>query len=224
MQFNEDDLKEMVLRLGHEIRNPLSTIKSGVQLMQHLLKPVGEIADYFNDILEQVTRIDRTLTDMQRFVRLDVQPPVALPVRFAISRVIDAQRQAARNQNITLVVNGGPPDLAVVIDPNQLAAAITEVLDNAIRFSPRGSSIVVSWQQLVDGQVSIEIEDEGGGISPENEAKILRPFFSTSTKGTGLGLNIVDRICRLYGGRLSWRNRQPRGSCFSIVLPRSDHP
>lgn len=218
-RFTEADLKEMVLRLAHEIRNPLATIKSGVQLVQHLLKPQGEIEEYLHTVLDAVSRIDRTVTDMQRFVRLDTQTAEVIRVARGVEEVAAAVSRSAQAAGVSLRIAGGPSGISVLMDPAQMRACLSELLENAIRFSSRGTTVTLSWQSKEDQCVVIHVDDEGSGITAENEQRILRPFFSTSTKGTGLGLNIADRICRLYGGGLTWQNRTPRGARFSITLP-----
>jgi len=218
-RFTEDDLKEMVLRLAHEIRNPLATIKSGVQLVQHLLKPQGEIEEYLHTVLDAVARIDRTVTDMQRFVRLDAQTADVIRIARGVEEAVAAAGRESQAAGVSLRIAGGPSGLSVMMDPVQMRVCLSELLVNAIRFSPRGTTVTLSWQTKDDRCVVIHVDDEGPGVTAENEQRILRPFFSTSTKGTGLGLNIADRICRLYGGELTWQNRVPRGARFSISLP-----
>jgi signal transduction histidine kinase len=218
-RFTEDDLREMVLRLAHEIRNPLATIKSGVQLVEHLIKPQGEIADYLHSVVAEVARIDRTVNDMQRFVRLDLHTAVALPIQDEIRKVVGTMARLARENGITVEVRAGARAPKVMMDPVQFQDAVSELLENAIRFSPAGSRVIISWKDGPNDMVIIQFEDQGPGVSRANEAKIMRPFFSTSTKGTGLGLNIVNRICQIYGGRLEWKNLCPCGSRFSFIIP-----
>ena len=215
--LSEDDIREMVLRLAHEIRNPLATIKSAVQLIQRLTKPEGEIEEYFASALAQVARIDLTVQDMQRFVRLTQAPPQPVQLTKAAAIAAEAHRHQATRGGTELVVAGGPA-MAVLIDPGHLHLALDELLANAIRFSPPGSPVTVSWAASDRGEVSLNVDDEGPGIPPENSGRILKPFFSTSTQATGLGLNIVEKICVLAGGRFEWRNLAGHGCRFSIVL------
>ncbi len=96
--------------------------------------------------------------------------------------------------------------------------ALGELLANAIRFSPAGAEITVSWQ-TAQGAIEVSVEDEGPGVDDRLSERLTRPFFSTSTQGTGLGLNIVSKICRLAGGELVWQNRPERGCRFTMKLP-----
>jgi signal transduction histidine kinase len=116
------------------------------------------------------------------------------------------------------VTLAGGPRVHGLIDPGNLTMALGELLANAIRFTPAGADITVSWQ-AAQGAVEVHVEDEGPGVDAGLSERLTRPFFSTSTQGTGLGLNIVSKICRLAGGELSWQNRPERGCRFTLRLP-----
>jgi len=106
-----------------------------------------------------------------------------------------------------------------MIDPKLLTLVLTGILDNAIRFSPTGSRVSASWHRTGKKLVSIDVDDQGPGIIPEVTPHIFRLFYSTSTQGRGLGLNVVNRICQLAGGRLEWETR-PEGGCrFTMTFP-----
>jgi signal transduction histidine kinase len=208
----------MVLRLAHEIRNPLATIKSAAQLIEHLQSPEGEIAEFFASIHTEITRIDSVVRDMQRFVRLDTHTAARVDLEQAVesaTQVDDAVPEASRSR---LRIVGGPPT-TVVIDPQQLEAALAELISNALRFSADMTTVDVRWSHE-DGRVVIEIEDHGQGIAETHRERVLRPFYSTSTQGTGLGLNIVTRTARLAGGELRLSSTTGRGTIATLVLPR----
>ncbi|MEW6365616.1 MAG: HAMP domain-containing sensor histidine kinase [Acidobacteriota bacterium] len=215
-EFTADDLGEMVLRLAHEIRNPLATIKSGAQLVQHLIKPQGEILDYVTSILAAVARIDGAVRDMQRFVKIEPLRPSSLDISEVVATGLRCVLHEARGGNVSLVLVSGEP-VRVTCNREHLRTVVEELLSNAIRFSPPGSTVMVSWQAQDNG-VLLHVDDEGPGIPAENASRILRPFFSTSTQGTGLGLTIVAKICRLCGASIEWRNLAGKGCRFTIRL------
>ena len=221
--FTEDDLRQMVLRLAHEIRNPLATIQSAVQLLEHRHQPDDELLEFYDSIYTEITRIDSVLRDMQRFVRLDTEMATLVQLGQAVAMAVETERSRSQTRAHDIRVVEGPP-IAVLIDARQLEAALGDLLDNALRYSPDGSPVHISWRLLDDDVVAIDFSDRGPGVAEENREEILRPFFSASTQGTGLGLNIVMRAASLAGGRLEWANREGGGARFSLLLPTIPEP
>lgn len=217
--FTEDDLREMVLRLAHEIRNPLATIKSAAQLLEHLQPPDDELADYYTSIYAEVTRIDSVIRDLQRYARLDVQTARAVSVDDVVATAVDGVTASDRAAVGRVEVVGGPAT-QVLIDPTQLEIALAEILKNALRLSEDAAPVGVSWEHRDHSLVAIAVDDSGPGVSDKVREKMFRPFFSTSTQGTGLGLNIVAKTCELAGGSLTFENLQPTGARFTLVIPR----
>ncbi len=217
LSLGQDDLREMVLRLAHEIRNPLAVIKSGVQLVQRVNRPEGDVGSCLSSILDQVERIDGTLRQVQRFVRLSAGRAVPVSVPDAVLEATRRRAGEVTSAGLEIVRVEGPTCCALV-DPANLGVALDELLSNAIRFSPRGSSISLAWEASAQG-VAIHVDDQGPGISADVEGQLGRLFFSTSTHGAGLGLAIASRACELAQGALSWSNRAGGGSRFTVTLP-----
>ncbi len=218
--FTEEDLREMVLRLAHEIRNPLAAIKSAAQLLEHLNKPEGETVEYFASIHDEIDRINRVLSDMQRYARLDSPVVGRIDVGRTVRLAVEEETSGDATIRERIDVHAGPKS-SVLANQTTLSDAVRELLSNSIRYSPPTSRIRVSWENGDELSVRIVVEDRGPGISDAVEGKMLRPFFSTSTQGTGLGLNIVARTARLLGGNLSWNNVEDGGARFVITVPRA---
>ena len=218
--LSADDVQEMVLRLAHEIRNPLATIKSGVQLALRLGTPDARMHRYLQGAITEVDRIDRTIRGLQRVVKVAPLPARAVDLRAELSRY--AQPGSDTGDGPTVAVRAVLGRTAqALIHPEHLSIALRELLSNAVRFSPAGGEVTLSWEVADEGMVAIHVDDDGPGVDDAVGDRILRPFFSTSTQGTGLGLTLVSRICRMAGGRLQWRNLVGHGCRFSLVLRRT---
>ena len=213
------DLKEMVLRLAHEIRNPLATIKSGIQLVQHLMPPQPELQEYLESALEEVERINRTIADMQRVVRLDQGSSRAVALEGIVRAAVDRCMDLARRRDVTVRIQPGP-ESTVLVDPSQMEEAVAELVHNAVTYTSQGTSVSVSWFPTGGATVQLDVTDCCGGIPATVAERMFSPFYSSSTKGTGLGLNVASRTCELTGGQLKWENLADGSGCrFSIVLP-----
>jgi two-component system sensor histidine kinase CreC len=217
--FTEEDLREMVLRLAHEIRNPLATIKSAVQLIEHLQPPRADVCEFHASIHLEIDRIDKVVRDMQRFVRLDLNTAVSRNVSTIVAHAVEAGTPRAVSSSVRIVVEPGP-EASVLGDAAQLEAALFELIDNAVRVSPPDAQVKVDWHLGEDRDVVLQVTDSGPGVDPKHVDRIFRPFFSTSTHGTGLGLNIAQRTAQIAGGSLKWQNLESVGARFSMILPR----
>ncbi len=217
-EWVRDDDRRLVRSLGHHIRSPLSTIKSGLQLIQLQTKPGDENAVFLESMLAEVSRIDDALRAAQRYADLDAGSPrptaaAELVARAAQTQAVSGGAAGAR----PAIVTPGPP-CSVLGDPDQLSLALVELIANATRVSPPDAPVTVGWEALEAGFVRIHVDDEGPGVTAVNEDRILQPFFSSSAGRLGLGLNTVQKLCRLAGGRLEWCNRAGVGCRFTMVL------
>ncbi len=218
--LTEEDLREMISRLAHTLRNPLATIRSGLQLVQHLLKPQDEVAEYLESMLTETAHIDGAIRGMQQFVNLRLLPGEPLPLQDAVAEVVELVRPEGRRRGVSFEV-APPRDARVLADAAQFRLALQQVVENAIRHSPRDATVRLSWDRQSEGLLAVHVDDTGPGVPAENADKILRPFFSTARTGIGLGLNVAGRVGRLAGGRLEWSNRPGGGCRFSLVLPEA---
>jgi len=221
-RFTEEDMAEMVLRLAHGIRNPLATIKTGIQLVEHLTQPTGDTAQYLTSALNQVERIDMIVKDMQRFVRMENQTFQVLEIGAAVESAKSDCMRMSQEAGVSVTIKKGP-ELFVFVDGGQLSLAIRELLANAIEFSSQNPSVVMSWEHLSSGSICIHVDDGCKGISDDDREKMKRPFYSSSTQGTGLGLNIVAKFCSHCGGSLDWKNREAGGCRFTLTLPEFEN-
>lgn len=215
--FTESDLAEMVSRLAHKIRNPLATIKTSVQLVEHLTRPTGDIAEYLESAVQEVARIDVMLREMQTLVRMERAGMAEYSVAELVADCLEARCESCDEVH----VQAGAP-ARVRTDPELFSVALAELVSNARRFSEQGAPILVRWETGADGRLRLHVEDAGPGIPDQLSERILRPFFSTSTQGSGLGLNIAAKAMELAEGGLEWNNLECGGSRFTLVLPLAE--
>jgi signal transduction histidine kinase len=216
-RIGEQDLGEMALRLAHAIRNPLATIRSAIQVVDRLQLQGEEAHRYHASVLDQVVRIDASIREMEGFVRLRPKPFETVVLREVVQQAMDVSESLAATRH-SVVESVGGPELSVLANREQIVVGLGELLDNALRFGPVDSTVGLSWERLEGGEVAVHVDDRGPGIDAADAERILRPFFSTSAQGSGLGLNVACRIARLNGGRLEWSNREGGGARFTMVI------
>ncbi|HEY4492177.1 MAG TPA: ATP-binding protein, partial [Acidobacteriota bacterium] len=137
-----------------------------------------------------------------------------------VARVLEQAKSLAENSGIRLKAAGSA---TVPGDFYQLEKALSNILENAIKFSLRGQEVEMEIQQT-DREVLLQCKDEGTGIEAGERVKIFDPFFRGSAgkgkEGTGLGLYIARRIIEMHGGSISAESRRPAGTVIVVRLPR----
>jgi signal transduction histidine kinase len=212
--------------VAHEIRNPLTAIKTGLFLQQ---KRFGADSPGRRDgeiIEREISRLERIVTEFLCFARpAQPQPAVVAasqPLK-EVQELLSAQLAAA---DIRLVRVESPP-LQVRADPAQLKQVLLNLVQNAADSIGREGTITLraraDRRKLNNGEtdvVVLEVTDTGKGITPEVEKRLFDPFFTTKEQGTGLGLSIAARMAEMNGGALQYQTQVNRGSTFGMVLPR----
>ena len=228
-QMSEADRRkdEFLAMLAHELRNPLAPIVHAVELLG---RGGPEIADRARKIIgrqsEHLTRLVDDLLDVSRITRGTVRLEVRrVELTEAIASTLDTWRQVFDQRGQELVVELPDEPMWVDVDPTRLAQAVSNLLQNAASFTPRGGRITVSAREE-EGQVVLRVRDTGAGMTPEVLATVFEPFIQGPPPaggrpgGLGLGLTLVRRLIELQGGTAAGMSEGPgTGSEFSIRLP-----
>ena len=218
---------EMARQVAHEIKNPLTPIRLGVQ---HLRRARDDGRGNFDDILDRnvstiLTQIDRLDEIARAFSRYGTSPeaaPIAEPtdVVFVAQEVLDLERMAEGAVHWELSVAGDGPVFALARAP-ELRDVLLNLLENA-----RLAAATVVHVQIAcsSDSVSIDVQDNGSGIAPEVLFKVFEPHFSTRTSGSGLGLAISRRVVDGWGGSLTIERSSPEGTVVAMVLRPAASP
>jgi signal transduction histidine kinase len=212
--------------VAHEIRNPLTAIKTALYLQQKRFQPGSpERAD--GELVEnEILRLDRIVTNFLQFAR-PATPELAtvradLPLK-EVQALLAPQLAAG---GVQLVREESAP-MEIRVDPGQIKQVLINLVQNAADSMERGGTITLRARSSrkrpdkSDGEtVILEVADTGKGIAPEVEKRLFDPFFTTKESGTGLGLAIAARMVEINGGALQYQTQVNRGSTFGIVLPR----
>ncbi|MGH9901733.1 MAG: sensor histidine kinase, partial [Pyrinomonadaceae bacterium] len=220
-------LGQMAATVAHEVKNPLSAIKSIAQVMREDERLSGEYARDLDLIVGETDRLNRSVTQMLSFAR---HPPhAAAPQRAdeVVRAVVELFRLEAGNRGVVVEYSAGGSDgdgggaEGVILDGARAAVvrdALSNLLLNALQATPTGGRVSVE-ARVAAGDYLIAVTDGGRGVAPEMRARIWEPFFTTKQRGTGLGLAIVRKRMEEVGGAATLAESSERGSRFELRLP-----
>lgn len=229
-----DELKSGLLStVSHELRTPLTSIRMALGLLsddrigtisapqKKLLTAAREDSDRLYRIIEnllQVSRIEAGRSGVNR---------QAIPASQIIIQAVEPLKQAFLDQQLHLVVEMPPDGLRVLADPNSIGFALSNLLTNALKFTPAGGQVQLS-ACVEDSSVRFTVGDTGPGIPPEFVPRLFEKFFrlprDAGRAGAGLGLSIAREIVDANLGKVAFSLRPGGGSRFSFTLPLAEHP
>ena len=224
----EDGRRRFLRRLDHEIKNPLTALRTALVNVRE-----SQIEDERQRATENagraVERLIRLLADLRKLSDLGARPLERLPVDVPelLQEIVDAAKSlpAYKGREVNLLISKVPsPFPPVTGDRDLLSLAVYNLVENALKFTPGGEAVEV--RALEDGQaIVIEVADSGSGIPSDELSKIFEELYrgenARGIEGSGLGLALVQRIVELHGGKILVRSIQtdPRGTVFTLRLP-----
>lgn len=209
-------LEHVVQRVGHQLRNPLALINLYAENLYSGL-PFGPWQEQAAIIRETVQDLDTNLNELiycGQGTKLRVSHQ---ELRTLVAESIQGLKPLINQKKLQICY----PDTSTIlaIDRWQMKQVFDNLLSNAVHFSPDSGTINFSWQ-VFQGEVLIQIADQGPGLSPEDLKKIFTPFYSRRPGGTGLGLTIAKKIVLDHQGSLWAQNSSLGGAQFCLNLPR----
>jgi signal transduction histidine kinase len=227
-----DDAKtNLVATVSHEIKTPLTSVRMALHLL--LEKTLGAITPRQNELLiaarDDSERLLRILNDLLDLTRLEEgnsdlykenTPPSEL-----IQTVADIMRETVASKKLKLICQVEPDLPAVLVDRQRINHVFTNLVGNAIKYSPPGGAIVMKAARTGEREVEFSVLDEGPGVEEIHQDRIFDRFYRVPgqpKKGAGLGLSIAREIVLTHGGRIGVRNGPKGGSDFYFVLGAAD--
>ncbi|WP_240757564.1 sensor histidine kinase [Nakamurella flava] len=223
----EDVRRDFIANVSHELKTPVSSMGLLAEAALDASDDPEAVRHFVAKLHSESVRLGTLVNELISLSRLQGAEPLLDLVPVEIDGVVDEalNRVATRAEasGITLA-SDGPSGLVVRGDRTLLVTALTNLIDNAVQYSPAGTPVSISRAQR-DGMVRLAVTDRGIGISGENQRRIFERFFrvdparSRATGGTGLGLAIVKHIAANHGGTATVWSRPGTGSTFTLILP-----
>ncbi|MCB1022740.1 MAG: GAF domain-containing protein [Acidobacteria bacterium] len=228
---NEKLRSDLVNLMSHELRTPITSIQGFAEMLMLEEGLSGESREYLSIISNESQRAANLLSnflsvsklqqgDKQEFQRSPVE------VNKVVEEVVDNMTVAAKKKRIRLVEKNSQQLPPIAADRGLLTKAISHLVDNAVKYSPERSSVIISTI-LESDFLRVEVEDRGYGIPPAEQEKVWNKFYRVAREGqdkgeesTGLGLSLVKEIIERHSGTVGVESEVGRGSKFSFRIPR----
>lgn len=225
-----DKAKDLFLAsLSHELRNPLAPIKSALELLRlrETTTDVREELEVIEHQFDHLAKLLGDLLDVTRFTQAKIEiVPHTLELRRLMERSLKATEALLRESDITLHFTYPSTPLPVWADDTRLEQAVTNLINNAVKFTPSSGSIWVDLSKE-SGYAVLKIRDNGAGIHPDDLPNIFEIYYqgrdNTNASGLGIGLALVQKIIELHQGSIiATSEGKGKGSEFVIKLPVTD--
>jgi two-component system phosphate regulon sensor histidine kinase PhoR len=229
--------RDFVANVSHEIRTPLTVLSGFVETLQTLPLDAAERSRYLDLMAQQAERMQSLVSDLLMLSRLEGSPLPGAGEWSAVPPLMHQLEQEARALSAVLnppMAGPGQQIVFVPAPPCELAGTATELhsacsnlLSNAVRYTPAGGEVRCGWLLHDDGRGEFYVLDSGPGIAPEHIPRLTERFYrvdrsrSRDTGGTGLGLAIVKHVVQRHGAELKIESTPGKGSRFAIVFPAS---
>jgi heavy metal sensor kinase len=219
--------RRLVADASHELRSPLAVMRAELDVSLRGDRLPHEARAVLESAREEVDSMTRTVDNLLTLAQVDEGRLAILRTRVELLGASEAAarplRPLAADKAISLEVDGEPCEAQA--DPQRLHHALTNLIENAIKFSPRGGEVRIStWSS--EQEVGVTVTDDGPGIPEDARARVFDRFYRVDRArgrdigGSGLGLAICREIASAHGGRVWFESREGGGSAFSLALPR----
>jgi two-component system phosphate regulon sensor histidine kinase PhoR len=238
LQQAEAMRRDFVANVSHEIRTPLTVLVGFVETLQTLDLSEAERQHFLGLMAQQSARMQNLVQDLLTLSRLEGSPPPALDEWTPVAQLLSLCESEARALAASLQPAGAEalqlefPDAKTLAQAGELAgtaaelhSALSNLISNALRYTPAGGRISVSWAPQADGSARFAVRDTGAGIAPEHLPRLTERFYradrsrSRETGGTGLGLAIVKHALQRHNAQLQISSQLGQGSEFAVLFP-----
>ncbi|MFQ5597631.1 MAG: ATP-binding protein [Nitrospiria bacterium] len=224
----EDIQKDFVANISHELRTPVSIIKGYLEtLLEGGMEDRQQTKTFLEILRKNSTRMEHIIEDLLQLSRIEsgldpVRPvPIRLKEHIEKNVLLFKPLSQKKNQHLTVSI---PNDLKIFADPEKLNHVITNLLDNAIKYTPESGEIRVRAVEKT-GTVRIQVKDNGIGIPDRDLLRVFERFYrvdrtrSRELGGTGLGLSIVKQIVEAHDGTVSLSSQPSKGTQIELTFP-----
>ncbi|GAK19000.1 LOW QUALITY PROTEIN: flagellar sensor histidine kinase FleS [Vibrio sp. JCM 19053] len=213
-------LGRMVASLAHQVRTPLSSAMLYASNLGAPNLPPATKDRFQTKLMDRLHDLEKQVNDMLLFAKGGdnkvIKPFTIAQLVAEYQPMVETALKKTTVLDYCLEVEEEQTEL--LGNANAIASALSNLVMNAIQMSGKESQVDIFFRP-VNGELRISVQDSGPGVPEELQAKIMEPFFTTRSQGTGLGLAVVQMVCRAHDGRLELISEQGDGACFTMCIP-----
>ena len=220
-------VKQLAAGVAHEIGNPLNALNIHLQLLSRELRNVededmrGNLTELVDVAKNEVVRLDGIIRQFLSALRPSKPNLRRCDLVALVGETLNVMRVDIENRRIAVSVATGGQLPTALADPDQIKQVFFNLVKNAMEAMPDGGRLDIGVS-ADDAFLRIDFRDSGVGIPEDRLGRIFEPYHTTKSKGTGLGLMIVQRIVRDHGGHIEVSSKEGEGTCFRVLLPRAE--
>ncbi len=225
--------KDFVINVSHELRTPLASIQGYTEtLLDGAIHDSANNIRFLSIIRQNAERLGRLTEDLLTLSRIELKRHVFqfahYDVNALLAEQLDAMRPMAEKKHIVLTLEAAPSGTEAFCDSEAVHQIVTNLVDNSLKYTPEGGSVVIGARNLSNDRVMLYVRDTGIGIPTEDLPRLFERFYrvdkarSRELGGTGLGLAIVKHLVRSQGGEVAVESVPNQGSLFYFTLPVVD--
>ncbi len=234
VQLAETMRRDFVANVSHEIRTPLTVVSGFIETLQHVQVSDEDRTRYLALMAQQAERMQTLVSDLLTLSRLEGSPIPGSSEWVKSTELLEqvvseakALSDVVADGSHSISVDGPVPVFEIAGARSELVSAMSNLLSNAVRYTPAQGRITAGWRLLPTGGAEFYVTDTGPGIAAVHLPRLTERFYrvdrsrSRETGGTGLGLAIVKHVAQRHGGQMQVQSTLGQGSTFSILLPPS---
>lgn len=224
----ETSRRDFVANVSHELKTPLTVLVGYLETLRDLPLDNAQRHQALFTMTAQAERMQRLVDDLLTLGRLETEqkaPPLTpIAMRKLLERLIREAQDLSQQGHVVTLQDGSGPEF-LLGDEREIYSALSNLVNNAVRYTPKGGTIRVSWARTADGNGVFTVTDTGPGIASQHLSRLTERFYridkdrSRETGGTGLGLAIVKHVASRHGTELKIESMVGQGSAFSLRFP-----
>jgi PAS domain S-box-containing protein len=210
---------ELAASIAHEIRNPVTTIKGFLQLLQ---SGAAEKKDYYYELMgSEIDRIELILSELLMLAKPQLNHFQLKDLTLLVGEVVSLMIPQANMNNVLIALEYDLQDVLIYCEENQLKQAFINFMKNAIDSMPNGGKLVIQMETIDNKELVIRFIDQGYGIPNHLLSKLGQPFYTTKEKGTGLGFMVSKKIIENHHGSIKVCSEENKGTTIELKIPLS---